>query len=157
MTNPLLDPRRDKHLAIDRLPLEKEMHLVKILGPLIEKNEKGHFMDIGIRRHYLNPQKYDFPHQWIYEAIGNYGLDWDTIDNPEVVQRMKNLGYDGTFVYDPETYLGRTIFVTSPDQVRIDTWTDTRRGGLNPAWGHQDDWYTRKVDGYDTLIKPEGL
>jgi hypothetical protein len=151
MTNPLLDPRRDKHLGIDRLPYEKEWHLRKILGPMIGREGRELFMDLGVRRVYLRKRTYEFPNQWVYEAIGPDGLDWDCLDNPGVVQKMVALGYDGTFVSEPESHIGRSIFVPSSDQIKIDTWSS----GVQRSWGKKDDYFTKKQEGLNQFHAPD--
>lgn len=152
LTNPLLDPRRDPHLGIDRLPYKKEMDLMKILAPLIYKVKEAPYngspyIDIGVGRYFIRPGR-----EWIYNAVKTQGIEWDVLDNPQVIDRMKKLGYDGTFVAEPSSYLGRSIFVINPDQVRIIKWIQ----GGQPDWGDKDDYYTRKINGLDQLFpKPK--
>lgn len=136
MTNPLVDPRRDKHLGVDRLPYQREMHILKILGPMIQKSNLGNdgdgrpktafHIDLGVRRNYITPKRDDFPHQFIYNAIGPEGVDWDLLDNPQVVQRMKQLGYDGTFVQE-QSQSGRSVFVCDANQIRVIDWNNKSR------------------------------
>lgn len=151
MKKPLLDPRRDKHLAIDRLTYQQEIDLQKILAPMIQKDDGGHYMDIGVGRHYIQNRYREFGRQWIYDAISNDGLVWDALDNPGVVERMLKLGYDGTFVAEPDTHLGRSIFIPSPDQVRMVKWVS----GVQDSWGDKDDYYTSKKDGYSQFYSPQ--
>jgi hypothetical protein len=157
MLNPLVGPRRDKHLGVDRLPLKREMDILKILGPMVEKQQVqrpnpgamgthqayAHFIDLGVHRHYITPQKYNYPHEWIYAAISSGGIDWDALDNPQVVTRMKSLGYDGTFVSEREGDMGRSVFLVSPDQVRIIDWNNKTRDPNyepEPSWDDDDDF-----------------
>lgn len=140
LQNPLLDPRRDRHLGIDRLPYKREMDLLKILGAAVGRDQHGPYIDLGVQRHWINPKRDEFAHQWIYNAVGTDGLDWDVIDNPNVIQRMRALGYDGTFVQEPESSLGRSIVVFSPDQVRMVRWVN----GPQREWGQKDDYEIRK-------------
>lgn len=152
MVNPLLDPRRDKHLGVDRLPAAKEMHLLKILGAMVERDEKhGPFIDLGVQRYWLKDRRFDFAHQWIYNAIGRDGLDWDCLDNPTVIQRMKLLGYDGTFVEEQHTAIGRSIFVPDAAQVKIVQWVN----GVQSSWGSQEDYYTKKTNGLNNFYSPD--
>lgn len=147
--NLFVDPRRDKNLAIDRT-YEKEPHLLKILGPMIEKNEHGFFFDLGVRRVYIKKNdRYNFQREWIYEAMGPEGLDWDILDNPECVKRMVALGYDGTYVEERESHLGRSIFVPSASQVKIVRWMNQQ-----PHWGAKDDYYTKKQAGLSQAYGP---
>lgn len=151
LRNPLLDPRRDKHLGVDRLSWQQEIDLQKILAPMIEKDQHGHFMDVGVARYYIKNRHREFGRQWIYDAIESDGLNWDALDNPGVVQRMLKLGYDGTFVAEPNSYLGRSIFVPSPDQVRMVQWVT----GMQQSWGDRDDYFTTKKDGLRQLNRPD--
>ena len=154
LKNPLVDPRRDRHLGIDGFDRQKEMHILKILGPLVQRDPKhGPFIDIGVRRVWLQNRNHSFAHEWIYEVIGNDGVDWDILDNPQVIDRMKKLGYDGTFVQEPESHLGRSIFVVSPDQIFVSRWLKNVRE-TPQEWGDKDDWYTRKIDGKAQLFSP---
>jgi hypothetical protein len=150
MTNPLLDPRRDKHLGVDKLDNAKEMHLLKILGPMIQREDGNPYIDIGVRRVYIKSHRYQHPQEWIYEVVSGDGLNWDCLDNPGVISRMQSLGYDGTFVAEPESWIGRSIFVISPDQVKIDLWTS----GLQSHWGSIDDYGTKKTDGLNNFYGP---
>lgn len=140
LKNPLLDPRRDKNLGIDRLSYEHELKLQKVLAPMLQKNDDGHYMDIGVRRHYVKNRRRQFGHEWIYDAVRGDGLAWDALDNPGVVQRMLKMGFDGTFVAEPESWLGRSIFVPSPNQVRMVKWVR----GSQDSWGEKDDYSTDK-------------
>jgi len=150
MKNPLLDPRRDKHLGTVRLDRTKEMHLLKILGPMVQRENGEPYIDVGIRRIWLRSRTYNFAHEWIYEVVSGDGIDWDCLDNPGVIQRMVQLGYDGTFVAEPESHIGRSIFIPSADQIKIDTWTS----GVQDHWGNKDDYGTQKKDGYTHLYRP---
>jgi hypothetical protein len=153
LTNPLLDPRRDKHMGTDRLPYEKELQLMKILAPMIEWKDKEPYIDIGVQRFWLRNRRYERPTQWIYEAVGMDGLDWDCLDNPQVIQNMKKLGYDGTFVQERESRTGRSIFVPDADQVKIIKWFK----GEQSDWGEEEEYYTHKnKEGYSHFYGPEG-
>ena len=108
-------------------------------------------MDIGVGRHYLKTRHRQFGREWIYDAISNDGLMWDVLDNPGVVQRMLKLGYDGTFVAESDSHLGRSIFIPSPDQVRMVKWVT----GVQDSWGDKDDYYTFKKDGFSQFQSPQ--
>ena len=75
------------------------------------------------------------------------GLNWDALDNPGVVKRMQQLGYDGTFVAEPDTWLGRSIFVPSANQVRMVKWVT----GAQKEWGEKENWEIKKKDGFSNL------
>lgn len=153
LKNPLLDPRRDKNLSRGRLSYKKEIDIQKILSPMIEKNDRGHYVDIGISRYYIQDSRRRFGREWIYDTISSDGLAWDALDNPKVVQKMIQFGYDGTFVSDPDTSLGRSIFVPKSDQIRIVKWFDRKQD----SWKEKDDYYISKKDGYDHLQSPDNV
>lgn len=139
LTKPLLDPRQFKHMGVDRFPPEKEAELAFILRHAIGKdNYFGKFIDVGVRRISVDSdyaRNHDYG--WIYNAIGN-GLHWDMLDKPKIVQAMKYLGYDGTFVHEPDSdETGRSIFVMEPSQIRI--VSVSRNHQLN-AVEDEDDW-----------------
>jgi len=150
LRNPLLDPRRDKNLGIEGLPDKKEIDMMKILAPMIKKDTGGHYIDYMITKNYLQHRHCNSAREWIYDAIEQEGLVWDALDNPGVVERMLKLGYDGTFVAEPNTYLGRSIFIPSPNQVRMVKWVT----GVQDSWGDRDDYYTSKKDGYSNFYYP---
>mgnify|MGYP003542699302 FL=1 len=135
MTNPLIDPRREN--LVDRFPYKKEMDLMKILAPMIERKDGEPFIDLGVRRVYLKNRYYSYTHQWFYVVVGINGSDWDCLDNSQVIQKMKQLGYDGTFVEEKESNIGRSIFVPDASQIRIVQWFS----GKQPVWGQKDDYY----------------
>ena len=152
MRNPFVDPRRDKHLGVDRLPYQKELELMKILAPLIEREDGEPFMDIGVSRYYLRNHSFEFAHQWVYYALENNGLSWDVLDNKQCVANMVTLGYDGTFVEESEQSVGRSIFVPSADQIKIVGWAS----GEQPEWGHPDDYYIKQShDGLSHLYRDQ--
>lgn len=106
----LLDPRKYPHMAVDDFPPKLEEELRYILTPLIEEDDHyGQFIDVGVSRYYI---KDDY---WIYNVVNPEGLSWDVLDNPEVVKRMKGLGYDATYVQEDEGR--RSIFVLDSKQI----------------------------------------
>lgn len=145
MTNPLLDPRRDKHLGVDRLNVKKEAQIAFILRHMIKRHpEYGQYGEVGtstfpvyargkgnLKNVQGNLPSYHFSYDWIYNLIGSGGLHFDTLDNPQVVSSMKKLGYDGTFVDESTSSngagiahpLGRSIFVQDASQIKIVEWT----------------------------------
>jgi hypothetical protein len=121
LTKPLLDPRRDGRLGIDKLSEEQEVHLAYILRQLIQKDPHyGKYIDQWVSRVYV-PGDFAIKgnYEWIYHFIGSGGLIWDVLDEPTVNANMKKFGYDGTFVHEPDDEIGRSIYVMSPDQVLI--------------------------------------
>ena len=138
MLNPVVDPRIDKHLGVDRLPNRREAQIAFILRHMIQRHpEWGQYGDLGtttfpvyargrgtLRKSIKNriPDFYT-TYEWIYNVIGREGLLWDALDNPQVVASMKRLGYDGTFVQENNDLTGRSIFVPNADQIQIVEWT----------------------------------
>lgn len=45
-------------------------------------------------------------------------IDWNWLDNPEVVARMKALGYDSAHVAEPNDRSGRSLFVNDTSKIR---------------------------------------
>jgi len=135
LVRPLLDPRRDHYLSVDQLPDEQLQDLRYILQPLVQPD--GSF-DIGIQKYYIKDDT-----DWVYNAIGTGGLHWDVLDNDQVVERMRQKGYDGTFVYEPDSYLGRSIFVLSSDQIEIMKWYNEPQ----LSWGELEDYTFNPKDG----------
>ena len=152
LVQPLIDPRRDKHLGIEGFEPRKEIDIMKILAPMIEKDEEGyHYIDYMITRNYLQHRKRATAREWLYDAIDTGGLLWDALDNPGVVQKMTKLSYDGTFVHEPDLQLGRSIFVISPKQVQMVEWVK----GAQENWGDPNEWNTEKDEmGYPKLNNP---
>lgn len=55
---------------------------------------------------------------WIQNFMGGPGLDWEVLDHPEVVRRMRERGYDGTVVYEKLVDSKVSWFVISPQQIQ---------------------------------------
>jgi hypothetical protein len=122
MARPLIDPRQRSTISDVGLSDRQEIDMMKILAPLIKRDEKGHYIDYMITRNYLQHERRPTERDWIYDAIDSGGLVWDVLDEPGVVHKMTALGYDGTFVHEPDTSQGRSIFITFSDQVQIIDW-----------------------------------
>ena len=65
---------------------------------------------------------------------------------------MKKLGYDGTFVEESQSRIGRSIFIPDSNQIAIVKWFK----GNQPDWGEEEEYYTQKVNGYNHFYGPEG-
>ncbi len=132
MLNPLLDPRRDQHLGVDRLDHKKEAHMAFILRHMIKRDsEHGQYGDIGVTTFPVyargkgqlkgkNIPTFHTQYEWIYNVVCRNGLMWDALDMPEIVASMKKLGYDGSFVAEDK---GRSIFVPEANQIKIVGWS----------------------------------
>lgn len=86
-----------------------------IFAPLIQHDGDKYVVDLGAGRYYVDPGNVD----WSEFAILNGGVEWNVLDNPEVVARMQDRGYDGTVVYEPATYSGYSYFVIDESQIKI--------------------------------------
>lgn len=56
--------------------------------------------------------------EWISTAFADGRMEWSYLDNPEVVNRLKQRGYDAVWVYEPNDESGESLFVVSSNQVR---------------------------------------
>lgn len=55
---------------------------------------------------------------WVAKVFSDGLLDWSLLDNPEVVRRMKERGYDSVKVYEPQDASEMSWFVTRPEQIK---------------------------------------
>lgn len=55
-------------------------------------------------------------------------IEWHHLDNPDVVERMKERGYDGVRVYEPNDQSGTSWFITDPRQAK----SVYNRGAFDP-------------------------
>ncbi len=138
LTNPLFNPNSDKagqpgRETYHRFSKEKEQDFVKIFSPLAHETdidgEKVPVIDkmlgqIEVRDVRFSSRSEETYPEWIYELLGDGGIIWDVMDDEGVVQRMKALGYDGTFVNEPNDHSGSSVFVVSPEQIKIIEWGD---------------------------------
>lgn len=151
LARPFVDPRVDKHLGVDRLPYQRELHLGKLVAPMIQRHpQHGHFIDIGVAQYWLNPQRDEFPMQWAYHGLDGNGLVWDVLDCPGSVERLKRLGYDGTWVSEPNDDSGRSVFVPDADQIRMVEWNKFDQWKRDYPLEYEDD-----EEKYDWRIKSD--
>lgn len=86
-----------------------------IFGPAID--ESGYIdTDGGVSRIPV-----DAKGLWIDEVMPEGMVDWYLLDNPEVVARLKERGYDGAKVYEPNDESGYSWFVTEPTKIKSAT------------------------------------
>jgi GNAT superfamily N-acetyltransferase len=138
LTNPLFNPNAEKagqpgRETYQRFSKEKEQDFIKIFSPLAHEadidGEKVPVIDkmigqIEVRDVRFSSRSEETYPEWIYELLGDGGIIWDVMDDEGVIKRMKALGYDGTFVNEPNDYSGSSVFVVSPDQIKIIDWGD---------------------------------
>lgn len=132
MENPLLHPDIDAPhghgIGVDKLHPEKEKHIADMLLAGAEKGENGNKIIRGLMNdtHVTPAQQKLVPdhdedevdHSWIYNHIKHGGLDWEVLDNPKIVHRMIQLGYDGTYVHEPHDEEGSSLFVPHTHQIK---------------------------------------
>jgi len=132
MTNPLLHPELDKKphvdFGVDSLHPDKERDIADILLAGAENDKEGNKVirglmnDVYIKPHQQKLKKEheddELDHSWVYNFVRGGGLDWEVLDNPKSVNRMLQLGYDGTYVHEPHDEEGSSLFVPNGDQIK---------------------------------------
>ena len=114
----------DEHAGIDRLPLKKEEELAEMLiASSIEGKLNLLETTIYIPEDF-NPEVKDKNNlsknwDWIYEAVQNGGILWDVLDDSKFVNKMKELGYDGTMVEEKSQEEGRSLFICNLNKIKI--------------------------------------
>ena len=138
--NPLVDP--SAITASSRNPEEKSRaekgwsDAEYILEPLIYEADGRKWIDTdnGISRTEVDPEG-----SWVSKALQDNQIDWAYLDNPAVVERMKERGYDGVKVYEPNDEAGYSWFVTEPNQIKSATENkgafDTTKPDIREARG----------------------
>ena len=56
--------------------------------------------------------------EWVYYIIDRDLIDWGALDNKEVVNRMKSLGYDSVDVYEPNQSVKKSTFIIPTQNIR---------------------------------------
>ena len=105
----LLDPNEYPHMGVDSFPEEFEEELRYILAPMIQEKDGYQFIEVGVGAFPIKDES------WIYHLIGRNGLMWDALDNAGVVARMKERGYDATYVEEGNGKRG--VFVVDSNQI----------------------------------------
>ena len=90
-----------------------------VLEPMVGEDDNGRFIEIGVQKYYIENRKLENEDDWVYYAVGSGGLAWDVLDSPKCAARIKMLGYDGTYVDEPNDQNGISIFVFDRDQIEI--------------------------------------
>jgi hypothetical protein len=67
---------------------------------------------------------------WVSQIFADGMIDWHVLDNPQVVERMKELGYDGVKVYEENDSSGESWFVVDPAQIKSAT---ENQGTFDPS------------------------
>jgi hypothetical protein len=106
--------------------------LAYILAPLVEIDRGGRAWLAPVtgsqvigwdKAHSEEGESYeDRPEGWVHLAYTDHGIIWDVFDNAECVRRMKERGYDGSFVDEGQSATygeGWSVAVFAPEQVEI--------------------------------------
>jgi len=85
-------------------------------------------MDNGISRTEIDPDG-----DWVKRVFIDGMVEWSNLDNPDVVSRMKQRGYDSVMAYEPNDQSGKSWFVTRPNQIKsADPITRDAKGNVIP-------------------------
>lgn len=93
--------------------------VLEVLAPLIYQDGEGEdalrYIDVdnGISR-----IEVDEAGAWVDRFFIEGMIEWAPLDNPEVVSKLKSLGYDGAKVLEEEDSAGYSWFVVDPAQIR---------------------------------------
>jgi len=132
-------PLLDGSSGVNRESQEIERDLNYILEPLIYKDDQGNdSVDVGVQKYLVDKND----PMWIYNMIVDGKLVWDALDNDAVVERMGELGYDGTFVYEDQSDSETSYFVLNPDQIR---------NASNKSWHKQAQVNILNFDEHDQM------
>ena len=117
-----------------------------ILEPAIYEDGGKRYIDIdnGISRRLVDPDG-----NWVNGVFADGMIDWALMDNPEVVSRMKERGYDGVKVYEPGDAAEFSWAVFSPTQVKA--------VNNNGAWDPNDPRIFNQYAGQRANVTPAGL
>lgn len=102
-----------------------------ILEPLIYEDAQGRRLidyNNGISATEVDPDG-----EWIGKLFVDGKIDWDVLDNPDVVARMKERGYDGARVNEPNDESGSSWFVVRDVQVKSATGNQGTFGLESPS------------------------
>lgn len=98
---------------------ERLAHLGFILRHVIEKDDSGRKYTNTLMKHNWVRDYAAKSYHWVLNILEQHGgLPWSVLDNSQVVQSMKRLGYDGSFVVEPDDS-EQSVFVIDADQIRI--------------------------------------
>lgn len=107
-----VDPVRD---------LQRKADIQYILSAALDPLANGDFEFAGLTHDiYVRASAVsNIASDWIYEFMGPGGLDWEVLDVPEVVKRMRERGYDSTVVYEKHLRNHISWFVLDPQQIQF--------------------------------------
>lgn len=91
-----------------------------ILEPLIEKQDGKDVIDLmGEVFVRVTPESRESG-EWVDKVAGD-ALHWSIFDNAEVVKRMRERGYDGAKVWEPNDQSGQSWFAVDSNQIKSAT------------------------------------
>lgn len=74
--------------------------------------------DVFVKIEDINNNDLEQDDDWIYQFIGSGGIDWEVLDNPVAVQRMRERGYDSTVAYE-KSLTHNSWFVLDANQIKF--------------------------------------
>ena len=116
LRNPMDTPITSKSSAAEKAALQRQWDDIEyILEPVMYSENGAKYIDVdsGISRTEVEDDG-----KWINDAMYDGRMDWDYLDNPEVVSRMGERGYDSVKVYEQEGEAGESLFIASPSNIR---------------------------------------
>ena len=97
-----------------------------IFEPLVYEKNGSKFVDTNYG---ISATEIDEDGEWVSALFPDGKLDWNVLDEPKVVKRMKERGYDSAFVSEQNDESGASWFITSPNQIKSATGN---RGTFDP-------------------------
>lgn len=115
--------------------VKERQDLSYILEPMIKLDENGDgSLELMVQRYDLSAEEIE-DGSWIGYLLtvnpdsGTLSVDWESLDNPDVVKRMKERGYDGAIVSERDSQSGISYFVVEPTQIK----SVNNRGTFDPT------------------------
>jgi len=104
----------DKNVGVDRLDSKREKELCAMLLTIAKNTDNGKVINLYKSDIHI-PDDFKSNLDWIYEAIGSGGIVWDVLDESNFVKKMKEFGYDGTLVDEPDMDSRKSLFIHNLD------------------------------------------
>jgi ribosomal protein S18 acetylase RimI-like enzyme len=129
MEHPVLT-EREMDMAYDQCLSDKKRKLLAyIFEPCLAEAQT--YMGKEVKVFEVGAFSYDCDEDnyWVYKAANKNGIAWDVLDNPQVVARMKEKGFDGCFVDEDDEHGRSSVMVFSPNQIKS---ADQNSGKFDP-------------------------
>lgn len=130
--NPLTNPaeanvssRMSKQERAGHLKLWEDVEY--ILEPVIYERDGSKWIDMDGG---VSALKVDSAGEWISKALQGNMVEWDWLDNPDVVKRMHERGYDGAKVTERNDASGESWFVLNSNQIKA---AQSNSGAFDPS------------------------